>query len=26
VAAWEATAGKVEGTETPTLPEADECA
>ncbi len=26
VAAWEATAGQVEGTETPTLPEADECA
>ena len=25
VAAWEATAGQVEGTETPTLPEADEC-
>jgi glutamate transport system substrate-binding protein len=25
VEAWEATAGKVEGTETPTLPEADEC-
>jgi glutamate transport system substrate-binding protein len=26
VAAWEATAGRVEGTETPTLPEPDECA
>jgi len=26
VAAWEATAGQVEGTETPTLPEPDECA
>ncbi len=26
VAAWEATAGQVEGTETPTLPTADECA
>jgi glutamate transport system substrate-binding protein len=25
VAAWEATAGQVEGTETPTLPEPDEC-
>jgi glutamate transport system substrate-binding protein len=25
VKAWEATAGKVEGTETPELPEADEC-
>ena len=26
VEAWEATAGQVEGTETPELPEFDECA